>query len=674
VTNQADKASEIRSQRDESARWMQDTYWTQWERVYKDYQCEVDQPLDSEGKVDLSRTAVGMPDTFALVNRMTARVTAQLPNISFVTPSGDQELSMRVSRKCMRDWDVGRVQRWQPVHVRQAKMFGWSVRSWTWERNEFLRQKRIDVRRQLSPVEMSAVAKQYGIDPRDTLALAAVLEAKGRGGLLPISYKYLGYEGPRSEVLFVGDCYPEPNFQTIQDSNWFIVEHRRNRRWLDDFVKLYPESAPQVEALLEKHPKGTDVQTGSRDVSFLRDRLRTAVNRPTDTETYRQGTHGSGFWTITERHSPGRRPKVAYSAEDHFFLGEVDYPFVLDGKIAFTELVFIDDILGGCGDSVARIVRGLQAMHNNTVNRRYDLIRHLSEPLIGTTDRHLYENPDLLRRDGMRLIYMRHGQGSLWTQPEQAAQAAVVSAMSEEGATLRLIQMASGDNNMSMAANVDPSQARTATGARLMAYNQDVLTKAYTEMFHQASVVEDARMIQLLNRSEMSEAVRFNAAPYHRNYEESSRQKEQWITAEPLDFQEDGEVVVELGSTLADDDEAKVAKADNLFAKLAGNPLVDQQRLVVDLLTAYGKGKDAQSYLAPQQEAPPPAAKASISASAKWELLTPGERAVFLQAAGIDPQQAQSVDDAMAQKANEQQMVDERAQLPPETAMEAMTA
>ena len=650
-----DKAREIQEQRELSASWMSSSYWTEWERVYKDYGCNVDQPLDSQGNVDPDRTAVGMPDTFALVNRRVARVTAQLPNIGFVSSSGDKELERRVSRKVMHDWDIGRVQRWQKKHVRQAELFGWSVRAWSWEVDRFDRQKRIEITRGVGPDEQRLIRRQYSlgldVDLNDPRVLAQIQDEFGRGGLLPVTYEYLAYEGPRSEVLFSGDCYPEPEFESIQTSNWFIIERRRNRKWLMDLAERYPEMRPGIVNLLEKHPKGTQSRQAANGVDFLRDRLRNAVGRPSSLEANAGLNVGTGFWTITERHSPGRKPKLAYVAEDRFYLGEMDYPYVLDGKIAFTELIHIDDILGGCGDSVARIVRGLQLMHNNTVNRRYDLIRHLSEPLIGTTDRHLYENPDLLKRDGMRLVLMRNGPGSLWTQPEQAAQAAVVSAMNEEGATLRLIQMASGDNNMSMAANVDPSQSRTATGARLMAYNQDVLTKDLTDMFHQTSVVEDCEMLYLFNRSEMSERRRFEASRYERNYEEMSGEQQEWITAEPLDFQADGRVVVEIGSTLADDDEANVTKANNLFGLLAQDPTVNHEKLVTDLLVAYGKGREIRAYKAQPQPPPPPQAKASMSIASRWELCTPAEKAVFLQMAGVPPEAMDQAEMAVDQKA-----------------------
>ena len=422
----------------------------------------------------------------------------------------------------------------------------------------------------------------------------------------------------------------------MQKSGWFIVERRRNREWLSRMAKRYPETAEGIELLLTQYPKGSDTSARGGRSLLLRDEFRHAVGRKAERSSTTESNHGSGLWTILERHVPGRKPRLAFSAEEGIWLGEIPYPFDLDGKIAFTELTLIDDLFGGVGDSVARIIQGIQWAHNLTVNSRFDVIRQISNPMIGTSDRVFYDNPDMLKRDLYRIFYSRGGQNSIWTLNDQPSLASALATLSEEQNQQRMIQMASGDSNMSMAANVDPSQLRTATGAKLLQGNQDVLTADLVSMFHMRAINPDVEMMYLLNRSEMGDAVQVDAARYERNYKPNhSQQKEEWITIEPRHFQVDGRLIVKLGSTLADDDEENIRKATTAFQMFAGNPHVNQVALVRDSLIALGKGDQIGDYVVDQPAPPPPPTRASMSVSVPFEQLSPAAQLAVLESGGI---------------------------------------
>lgn len=298
--------------------------------------------------------------------------------------------------------------------------------------------------------------------------------------------------------------------------------------------------------------------------------------------------------------------------------------------------VFIDNLLCGIGHSTARVMRGLQLLHERQVNRRFDLIYNILRPLIGTTNRELLENPGLIKRHGgFRLVYMR-GAGDMWVQGEQAAIASAAAGLSDEQGIMRLMQSLTGENNMTMAANVDPQQAKTATGAKLMQQAMDVLTKDLNDQMNLTSTAADGEMMFLLNRSELSEPIEFNGAVYSREY--SSTQdglREEWVRATPEMFQTDGQIVPELGSTLAFDDETKVAKATNLWNSAMSNPaLFNMEKTRDELLIAHGKGQELQQWAAPKQEGPPPAElRSSVTFSAKLELLPAETQAKILAAA-----------------------------------------
>jgi hypothetical protein len=569
------KADEIIDRRRRSFYWLLDNFYPQWEQVYKSYKCERDPELDpNTGKVDPTATSIGLPDIFSHVRRNVARGTAQPPHMKYRCK--DQEVGELVSSTIMYQWDRGRVQRQQKRHFTQSALFGWSVRPWYWAYDQFRRTRRINpVAPDIDQNTIQEISDQYGVPVRFLTApmgigelIRARLTAKnGSAGLLPVKYDYVAYEGPKCDFLFIGDCYPEPNFQTIQSSAWFIVERRRNVTWMNRMIRRYPQLAKGFQALTEAYPDGTPIMPyGDRDAQTLRQRMNSTINRTINDKTYSTNPTTGREWTIIEQYVPGVNSRLSFVGQNNIFIGEIEQPYDLDGMIPFTELVLIDDLLCGIGDSTARIIRGLALLHDRQANIRFDLVDTVQRPLYGTTDPELYDNPELLRRwRGFRLVKVDRA-GAIFPLGDQAALASVATGLQDDASIERLLQKATGDSNMSMSAGVDPQQGRTATGARLMAYNQDVLTKDLVDMFTETGLKSDLEMMYLLNRAELTQSVEFDAAPYKREYNmEQGQLRQLWTKAEPKDFQVDGEIVVEAGSTLSDDDEAKVQKAQTLM-------------------------------------------------------------------------------------------------------------
>jgi hypothetical protein len=639
-----DRAAEILEHKRHSHSWMESNFYAQWEQVYKAYLCERTPETDpNTGKIDMTRTVVGAPDTWATVNRQVARVTAQPPNLRF--RCDDRDIANLISTSLMYQWDEAGIQRIQKKHVRQGCLFGWSVRPWYWDRQMMIRRKRVNpFDPATTPETLAAIQELYaqdlaGADVRDPQVMALLLAARGKGKLLPVESPYVAYEGPQADWLFVGDCYPEPGFQSIQASRWFVVERRRDRAWLESMARAVPELAQGIADLLARYPKGSPRKFwGTGETGTLRQRLNTAVNQQAQDWWQSQNTEE---WTVTEEHVPGLRPRLALLGEDSILLGEIPYPYDLDGKIAFSELLFMDNLLHGVGDSSMRVLRGIQELHSRMISTRADVFDYGLRPLVGTSDIDLYENPSKIKpHGGFRLVHMPNGPQSLWFQDSSAALAAAGATFGEEANYARQWQAGSGDSNISMMAGVDPQQARTATGARLLSAALDTLTRDAIDMFTQTSLREDAELMYLLNRSEMSDAIEFDGSAYARgNAARRGAGQQAWMKVEPLMFQVDGRITVETGSTLADDDEARVERAQTLYSMFAGNPLIDQKKLVADVLVAFGKQREIDEYLAdePPGGPPEPPVKGSMSVSGKLDMLPPEVQVAMLQGAGYLP-------------------------------------
>jgi hypothetical protein len=383
--------------------------------------------------------------------------------------------------------------------------------------------------------------------------------------------------------------------------------------------------------------------TATENIENLRGRLMAAIHKVADPFTNISNilsADGESMvdigqtWTIIEFHVRGEQSSVEYVADRcHKYLGKIDWLYDLDdGALPFTELSLIENIVHGIGDSVARVIQPLNSLHTRLSVARYKLVDGIQRPLVWTTDPNVYDNPDSVRRhSGMRVILADRSYG----QPiniigEQAAMAAVATGANDEASIERQLQKATGDTNMSMAANVDPAQARTATGARIMALANDTLVRDYMNQVN-LGLAQDAAMIYMLNGSELDRPLVFDGRPYQRGGMPDGQQPPQDMDeVVPADFDGDMVLTPQANSTLADDDESKLKLAETVAGIFMGNPTVNQLTLRDFILTALGHGAELSKWAAPPPPPPPPPPmpenKLSVSVSMRSEDLSPYAR------------------------------------------------
>ena len=624
---------QVVERRNRSHDWMSNNFYGQWEEVYRNYKCEKLPYLDEVTKeVDQERHAICLPDTLIALRRWVARASAQIPQIGY--RGEDREVSRGVSRKLMYDWDKGGMQMTWRRNLTQTGMFGWSVMGFHWAVDEFMRRRKVDIERP-RPGDMEELIQQHKIEmipgpgggvPNPLQMMA--LKAKYGSRMIPIERMYRSFIGAKGHFVFIGDCFPEPEFMLLQDSNWFIVERRRNKEFLNRIAMAYPDTRNGIKALYDKYPTGNphgpSSSPASKTTSF-RDRLRAAINRTsTYTANMQRPTQDSApEWNITEMHTPGRFGKLTLIAEDSVLIGEFSYPFDLDGKIAFAETTYIPDILSGIGDSTPRLIRTLADKHNVMFENRLNLADKVTRPLLTTTSKRIYENPDLIKRGkGLRLVLV-DGPNDIGYPQEQAALAAMQAGMAEDGMLQREIQKATGESNLSMMSGVDPAQARTATGARIMQSNMDVLSKSDLQAVADSGIRNAVEIMFLMNASELADTVRFDPTEYDQRWAEKSDQL--WMEAQPYHFQGEGSLYVEAGSTLADDDEANNSRAMNLWMMANQRPDVINVRTAAErVIESFGERNRMDKWIMPEPPPPQPEPpKKTISVSVKLEDLPP---------------------------------------------------
>lgn len=638
--------AQVIDRRKRSLDWMSSNFYGQWEQSYRNYKCEkIPYKDEITGKDDDERYSICLPDTLIAIRRFVARATSQIPQIGY--RGEDREISRGVSRKLMYDWDKGGMQMPWKRNITQTGLFGWSVMGFHWAVDEYPRRRKVDLER-LRPGDLEELQREFGLQlvqtPNgpmlDPIGVAQVRAKFGGSRMIPVERIYRAFTGAKGHCLFVGDCFPEPDFMSIQESNWFIVERRRNREFLRQVAKVYPEMRHGILALFDKYPNGNPsaIQSGSSNsVTRFRDRLRTAINRVASHTTQSQIPQNDSDpeWNILEMHTPGRNGKLTLIGEDSVFVGELSYPFDLDGKIAFSETTFIPDILSGIGDSTARLIRKLADAHNVMFENRLNLADKVSRPLLATVSRKLFENPDLLKRGkGFRLVLV-DSPNDLQYPNEQAALAAMQAGMAEDGMLQREIQKATGESNLSMMAGVDPAQARTATGARIMQTNLDVLSKSDLQNITDSGVRGCVEIMFGLNASELVDTVRLDPTEYDARWAEKSEKL--WMEAQPYHFQGEGSLYVEPGSTLADDDEANNQRAMNLWMMANQRPDIINARTAAEfVIESFGERNRMDKWIMPPAPPPQPEPpKKSLSLSGKLELLPPEVQMKVIEDMGI---------------------------------------
>lgn len=720
-----DRASIILSNYKRSYNWMKDGFYSQWEKVHKNYLCEADPKIDpyaednslpgvpgntliydSTGRPypskasDSELTSLSTPDTWSLERRRAARATAQLPNLRYMDPK--QDVANRVSRALMYQWDM-QIQPTQKRHVLQADMFGISVRAWSYITEREHRMRTINPLK-MTPDQEQLIQGQFGeeigmitqmlppmpdaqlppgtTDPR---VYAELLKLKGNGTRLKVGQDVLVYTGPTAQVLFLGDCFFEPMFQSLQTSAWFITQRRRDKAWFEDLVSAYPEAADYVEDLLKSKPYGTPFSNkadGTDDTKNLRENMASIVNQGSQ-EGEENEDPDAARYTVLEIHYTGAKSRVEYVCDSQW-IGAYDQPHELSGRIPFTSLCLHESLLHGIGDTDARVIRGLQDLRSRLVCQRADMGDALLRPLVGTDDQSIMDDPSLVRRwKGLRLVQLKH-PNAMWSIQDQAALAGAANGFNEEGAMNRLIQQATNESNMSNSADADPQQGKTATGARIIARNQDILTRDMLNQLNKG-IREDAQMMFRLNRVEMQDDLTFDGSAYRPPGGGPMSQpgvgtpppppaappippespvpppmgmapegaptegappgpppgppappapdmSSAVITVTPEDFQGDFQVEPEVGSTLAEDDEDNLNRATVLFQLAASRPdLFNQMKARNELLIAYKQGHRLEEWNPPPPPEKPPGVEMKISTTvnATLEELTPESRSAY---------------------------------------------
>lgn len=661
-----------------SSKWLQANFWPEWQDAFRSYEVKAEQLTFPKGhpragQEDKTRTNVAMPEFFIAVRRKAVRKSRRPPSINIRSES--DELSQFLSKMATLQWDRAGEQRHQRRHVLQGDLLGISLKVHYYDQVSQQRTLRYAVDKVLNQMYakiheendtynvFSATEDEPGAIRADKLNpddQAKFLANMGPETQLP--KKFSRFDGPLSDWIFIGDWYPEPEFDSIHGSAWHIFEGVKDAEWLAYMCKQTykdPWTGEQKTILDEKKLKDLVEYQPLRDA--------TTKTRGAGDKDFRQVLRDVIFKTRPEVESrliPGRRYLihseytfrrgivwVRFIGSEKILLGEMPIPWDLGGRYPISCYCPMPSLLHGIGDSTARKGRHLWKLHNVTVSQRTDLITQALKKIVPLPKG--ADLPDEMLDLGlMRVVFSDNYREIL-----QALSAAGVTipreAWESEQQIMRMEQMLEPSMiDFGQESQALPASQRVATLGLLQQKAQDTISADELEALNDSIAEEtDIKMTMwqsVINNGEVG-TLQKNAPTgqmpdaFWTITGPSGSQHPRKQISDALELQVDFEVFPELGSTLALDDQVRKQAAMEIYERAITAPQVwNVQEAAKRLAHTYGVPNPEDLLAPPPQEPPPPPPKVNIGIALKIQP-TSVEEAEILQMAGVTPDPARQL-------------------------------
>ena len=402
------KADKVLGRRDASREWLSKNFYDDFEDVWRSYKVRTEALTDElTGQEDTSRTNVCMPDYWIIGRRKAARLSRRPPTLRI--RSTNEEMANFLSNWASFQWDRSGEQRHQKRHVLQAELFGLSIKEHFWDKITVNRRVRRTARQELEAMGVMVEKDEDGDEETfrpatraeseegksrpfkgfDDTQQSSILASTGPEVMSTVPINK--YEGPVSNFRFIGDCYMEPDFESVHTSAWFTFADTKDLEWLAYMAKQtyrHPISGKErkvfedMDALEKLTKQGNRTMSSmDKDDEDLRKRFRDVIFKDQPTHDLKL-IPGKRFHVLTEHTFRDGWPWISWVANESIFLGEMPYPWDLYGNYAISAFTPIPDLLSGIGDSSPRALKFLMKLHNVTVAQRTDLLNQILKPLI----------------------------------------------------------------------------------------------------------------------------------------------------------------------------------------------------------------------------------------------------------------------------------------------------
>ena len=465
------------------------------------------------------------------------------------------------------------------------------------------------------------------------------------GNDVPLNVSSVRYKGPMLDHVFMGDFFPEPGFRSLPESGYCIENSQRDQQWLDYWLSqttIDPRDGKEGPVFNQKACDKVMKKAGQRTYLdeqelSLRRRMREEIEIADPITAGKPIRAPKKRIMVDERHTfVDGHLVVDFIGEESEYLGRLWYPWETYGKYIYSEMILIPDLLGGIGQSTLRVTRWLMQLRNARLNQTTDFINNKLLPIVLQRrggDQTAY---DLVRTEWMRVVQVDNpndfGPFQDPNFPAEAWQDQAQLAQQMQSADPVISDYAPGSDE-------NPQAGKFATTAKLQAESSDSITADSLDnigLFIR-DVVENWLA---MDQQAMDEPVNVPRKYFERVDAISLRgtgQNAKDIKVDPMDMQEDYEILPEQGSTLASDDEFRVKALQGLVILGGQHPDIINMRNVITQLVRATPGVDPEQVIMPPPppQPPVPPVKMNISVSGKWEELPPDVQASILQHEGL---------------------------------------
>ena len=666
-----EQASEILEQRRASLRYFNDNFYGEMAEIYRNINARVE-PLmvkneKGEEVEDTSRSNICVPDHFVMVRHGVARLTRNAPNLRL--RGKNQKAANDASAQLMYQWDHGEAQKAFRKIVHSSKALGWGVGKNYYDvtkitrvfRRQTAQMNREELMRYVGAPddEIKQAIQELGPDLSADESSAAISD---HGDEVKLGTPTLLYEGPVLAGLFIGDFFPEPGFQALNDSGYWIENSVRDDDWLEYWTKQTSTDPDTDEEMPVIDPKkaqelleiaGDRHYIDEKEIS-LRRQMREAIGVSDPRTAGKPIKPPRKRFMVDERHSIiDGHLCIEYVGEEGVYLGKQWYPYDTYGRSLYTDMVLIPDLLGGIGQSTPRVSRFLLQLRNSRINQTTDFLNNKLLPILKVLEGNNLTNNSLQRTNFARLLEVRN-MGELEFQQDPAFPEEAFQDQAQYSRDIQTVEPAMQD--FQPGSETTPMAGKLATTAVLQKQAADAVLADELNCMNQF-VRETSELWLWMNQQAMTEKLEIPVGVYSR-VDQLAKQAQKTsaisitgengsprvITVDPMDIQSEFQILPEEGSTLADDDSYRRNALQQGFILASQNPDVFNKRAFASKLAETIPGISAEEAIMPEPDQPQqqgPQVRINFSIAAKFEDLATDVQEAMLGMAGLPTQGTQ---------------------------------
>ncbi len=639
------KVEQTRERLRASSNWLHDNFWGEWQEAFRSYEVKVEPLLFPKGhpraeQEDKSRTNVAMPEMFVGIRKKAVRKSRRAPSINVRAES--DEVTDMLSRMATYQWDRANEQRFL-----QGDLLGISIKVHYYDQVSQQRSLRYNTEKILKDLYVK-------IDENDKTRNNWVMSDEEENGAIPVKSmneddqagvlaqfgpevsqqkNFSRFDGPVSEWKFVGDWYPEPEFDGIHSSAWHIFEGIKDAEWLAYWASQLWTNPETGEKRPVIDPKFLDELEEYRPLDTMNKSQTSGAERD-----FRQTLRDVIFKSrpiFEARLIPGRRYLihteytfrkgvcwVRFIGNEKVFLGEMPIPWDLGGRYPISCYCPMPSLLHGIGDSTARKGRHLWKLHNVTVAQRTDLVTNALKKLIALPKG--VDVPNEVMDLGLFRVVFSDNYREIIAAMQAPGPQVPPAAFEQESQVMRMLQMLEpaiidfGEQSQAV-----PNTGKTATLGLLQQRSADAIgadeLEALNDSIAEETDIKLSMWQQVLTSKEL-EGMSREGSSFWTITGPAGPDKPRKSWSDPLELQEDFEVFPEMGSTLALDDAIKKNQAQEIYDRAIGAPQIwNVQEAAMRLAKASGVADPEALMAQPAPPPPPPEPKVSGTVSVKIE-------------------------------------------------------